>query len=86
VRDSQNEWFIDAGKPLRIKVADTTGAGDAFAAGFLFGLLEGKGLEVCGRLGHCAASLSLKCSGARGGLPTRRQLEQQFLKLYRESE
>ena len=85
IRDSRNEWFIDAEKPSRIKVIDTTGAGDAFAAGFLFGMLEGKQLATCGRLGHCAARLSLKCSGARRGLPTRRQLEQQLLKLYGES-
>jgi ribokinase len=84
IRDGHNEWYIDAGRPSREKVADTTGAGDAFAAGFLFGLLEGKELELCGRLGHCAARLSLKCSGAKGGLPTRRQLEQQLLTLYGE--
>ena len=85
VRDSRNQWFIDAGKPSRIKVADTTGAGDAFAAGFLYGALEEKDWQTCGRLGHCAARLSLKCSGARGGLPTRRQLEQQLFKLYGEN-
>jgi ribokinase len=85
VRDNQSEWYIDAGKPSRLKVTDTTGAGDAFAAGFLFGMLYGKPLETCGRLGHCAARLSLKCSGARGELPTRRQLEQHLLKLYGES-
>ena len=85
VQDSRNEWYIDSGKPSRVKVADTTGGGDAFAAGFLFGLLERKALETCGQLGHCTATLSLKCSGARGGLPTRRQLEQQLLKLYGKS-
>jgi ribokinase len=85
VRDSRSEWYIDAGRPSRLKVIDTTGAGDAFAAGFLFGLLARKPLGTCGRLGHCAAQLSLKCSGARGSLPTRRQLEQQFLKLYGKS-
>lgn len=85
IRNAHEEWYTDAGRPSRLKVMDTTGAGDAFAAGFLFGLLEGKPIETCGRLGHCAASLSLKCSGARGGLPTRRQLEQHFLKLYGKS-
>jgi ribokinase len=85
VRDSRNKWFIDAGKPSRLKITDTTGAGDAFAAGFLFGMLEGRKLGTCGRLGHCAARLSLKGNGARGGLPTRHQLEQHCLKLYGES-
>lgn len=82
IRDSQKEYYIDAGKPSRVKVVDTTGAGDAFAAGFLCGLVEGQALKLCGQLGNCTAQLSLKCSGARGGLPTRRQLEQHLLKLY----
>ncbi|HET9160587.1 MAG TPA: adenosine kinase, partial [Caulobacteraceae bacterium] len=33
------------------KVVDTTGAGDQYAAGFCFGLAQGRSLEVCGRLG-----------------------------------
>jgi sugar/nucleoside kinase (ribokinase family) len=35
---------------------DATGAGDQFAAGFLFGLATGRGLEVCGRMGVMAAA------------------------------
>ena len=33
------------------KVVDTTGAGDLYAAGFLYGLTNGRSLEACGRLG-----------------------------------
>jgi len=56
-------------------VVDTTGAGDAFAAGFLFGRLAGGyDLPMCGALGHTAAGFSLTALGARAGLPTRRQL------------
>jgi sugar/nucleoside kinase (ribokinase family) len=40
------------------KVLDTTGAGDQFAAGFLYGLSHGRGLADCGRLaGLCAAEV-----------------------------
>ena len=40
------------------KVMDTTGAGDQFAAGFLYGLTHGRGLADCGRLaGLCAAEV-----------------------------
>jgi sugar/nucleoside kinase (ribokinase family) len=40
------------------KVLDTTGAGDQFAAGFLYGLTHGKGLADCGRIaGICAAEV-----------------------------
>ena len=37
------------------EVLDTTGAGDQYAAGFLFGLARGFELERCARLGHLAA-------------------------------
>ena len=37
-------------------VLDTTGAGDQYAAGVLFGLSQGYGLQECGRLGSIAAS------------------------------
>ncbi len=59
----------------RTEVVDTTGAGDAFAAGFLFGLLHGKGLDICGRLGNRCASLCVSKVGARAGLPYRKNLE-----------
>lgn len=47
------------------KVVDTTGAGDLFAAGFLFGLARGKGLADCGRLGAMAAAEVISHYGAR---------------------
>lgn len=56
------------------EVKDSTGAGDAFAAGFLYGLLQGSGLEECARLGEIVAVLSLRELGARAGLPTREEL------------
>ena len=61
------------------KVVDTTGAGDQYAAGFLFGLAKGYALPHCGRLGSLAASevishygprpeVSLKALAANAGL------------------
>jgi sugar/nucleoside kinase (ribokinase family) len=47
------------------KVVDTTGAGDQFAAGFLFGLSRGKDLKICGRLGAIAAAEIISHYGAR---------------------
>jgi sugar/nucleoside kinase (ribokinase family) len=47
------------------KVADTTGAGDQYAAGFLVGLARGRPLADCGRLGSMAASEVIAHIGPR---------------------
>ncbi len=47
------------------KIVDTTGAGDLFAAGFLFGLARGVGHEKAGRLGALAAAEVIQHIGAR---------------------
>jgi sugar/nucleoside kinase (ribokinase family) len=47
------------------KMVDTTGAGDLFAAGFLFGLVRGGGHENAGRLGALAAAEVIQHIGAR---------------------
>jgi sugar/nucleoside kinase (ribokinase family) len=54
---------------------DTTGAGDAFHAGFIHGLLEGRDLEDCLRLGCAVAALKCRRLGARAGLPTQKELD-----------
>jgi len=41
------------------KICDTTGAGDAFAGGFLAGLVEGKDLTTCVDMGSWLARLSI---------------------------
>jgi len=47
------------------KVVDTTGAGDQYAAGFLYGLAQGRALDVCGRLGSLAAAEVISHYGPR---------------------
>lgn len=57
------DTFDVAAVPTR--VVDTTGAGDAYAAGFLAGLTSGKPLAECGRLGSIAAAEVISHYGAR---------------------
>lgn len=47
------------------KVVDTTGAGDQYAAGFMYGLAMGRPLDVCGRLGALAAAEVISHYGPR---------------------
>ncbi|HEX5140087.1 MAG TPA: adenosine kinase [Dehalococcoidia bacterium] len=49
----------------KVDVVDTTGAGDAYAAGFLYGYTQGKPLDVCGKLGGLVASEAISHYGAR---------------------
>jgi sugar/nucleoside kinase (ribokinase family) len=49
-------------------VADTTGAGDAFLAGLITGLLRGMPLDEAGRLGAATAACCVTGVGATAGL------------------
>jgi sulfofructose kinase len=57
---------------------DTTGAGDAFHGGFLYGLLRGDDIETSLRFGNAVAAMKCSALGARTALPTQAQL-QKFL-------
>lgn len=54
---------------------DTTGAGDAFRAGFLFGVLSGATVENSAEYGNAVAALKCRREGARAGLPSPAELE-----------
>jgi ribokinase len=72
VTDGQEQVVVE---PFSVKAIDTTGAGDAFDAGFLYGLLDNKNnLYECGKLGNFVASKSIMAMGARTGLPYKKDL------------
>jgi ribokinase len=77
-REGQTEapsgWVLAAVRTYQGPVVDATGAGDAFAAGFLWGLLSGEPLPRCASLGHVMAGFCLARLGCRAGLPTRDEL------------
>jgi sulfofructose kinase len=54
---------------------DTTGAGDAFHAGFLFGLLERKSIENALKIANAVAALKCRALGARTALPSKAELK-----------
>ncbi|MEE2878654.1 MAG: adenosine kinase [Pseudomonadota bacterium] len=70
-RSEKGSVVIGSGEPIIVaaepveKVVDTTGAGDQYAAGFLFGLSRGLPLELCARVGHIAAAEVISHYGPR---------------------
>jgi sugar/nucleoside kinase (ribokinase family) len=66
---------LHAAAAFRVPVADTTGAGDIFHAGFLYGLLEG--WPLARQLDFACAAAALNCTavGARGGIRTPAAIE-----------
>jgi sugar/nucleoside kinase (ribokinase family) len=61
---SQGERLKVAAEPVE-KVVDTTGAGDQYAAGFMFGLSRGRPLQQCGQLASLAAAEVISHYGPR---------------------
>jgi 2-dehydro-3-deoxygluconokinase len=55
--------------PAAVDVVDEVGAGDAFAAGFVYGLLNGWEPAACARAGHVIAGYALRGSGDWETLP-----------------
>lgn len=55
---------------------DTTGAGDAFHGGFLYGLLSKLDVETTLRIANATAALKCRSLGARTSLPTRAELNE----------
>ena len=47
------------------KAIDTTGAGDLYASGFLYGYVNGKSLETCGHIGSICAGYIVTQLGSR---------------------
>ena len=71
VTDCQDQLKVE---PFKVKAVDTTGAGDAFCAGFLYGLINKKSLYECGQIANFVASRSVTAMGARASLPYAKDL------------
>jgi sugar/nucleoside kinase (ribokinase family) len=62
---SGDEVHVVDATPVPTGVVDTTGAGDAYAAGFLYGFTHGYDLGTCGQLGSVGASEVISHIGPR---------------------
>ena len=59
----EGEISVPAATPL--KVEDPTGAGDSYRGGLISGLLRGKDIEQCARMGSVCASFAVECYGTQ---------------------
>lgn len=76
-----NGVVYGASSPV-VDVVDTTGAGDAFDAGFIDALLDGMGPEECLRRGCICGGLSTRQSGALRALPRREEIREIYAQTY----
>jgi ribokinase len=72
ITDGTHNYNIPA---FNVDVVDTTGAGDAWNAGFIYGLIHQKSFFDSGRLGNFVAARCITKPGARNGLPYMRDLK-----------
>ncbi len=68
-----NKIFHSPG--FRVKVIDTTGAGDVFHGAFIYGLLEKWSLKRVARFANACAAMKCRRLGGRAGIPTLREVE-----------
>jgi sugar/nucleoside kinase (ribokinase family) len=84
-RSEEGSVIVASGETIEIpadavpQVVDVTGAGDLYAAGFLYGLTRGLPLETCGRLGSLAAAEVIGHIGARPESPLRKLAKERGL-------
>jgi len=75
-------WVVEGGRVAKVpfvpveRVVDTVGAGDAFCAGFLSGILSGAPPEEAVRLGSLLGAMAVQTVGDWEGLPTRDEVEE----------
>lgn len=64
----------------------SVGSGDAFMAGFIFGMLEGYSKKECMYLGATLSTFIIEAAGATSNAPNRTELLYRFIEFYKESE
>ena len=70
----ENEFIETKSYKVPGGCADTTGAGDAFRVGLLYGLLKNESVEIALEMANAAAALKCRALGARAALPNEAEL------------
>lgn len=76
IETSKKLYRIPTAEPLRI--ADPTGAGDAWRGGFLAGLQRNFDLQVCGQMGAVAAAYAIENYGPQEHKYTKKEFEKRY--------
>lgn len=78
VKSGGNQHFI---APFKANCIDTTGAGDLYAAGFLYGMACGLSLDKCGKIGSLVSSNVVEVLGAKMDASTWEMINKQVMDL-----
>ncbi len=71
VADAHEKYFCP---PFTVKAVDTTGAGDSYTAGLIYGWARGMSLRAAALMGNALGALAASVYGAGAALPGKRQL------------
>jgi len=72
----ENNFIETAGYAVPNGCQDTTGAGDAFRVGLLYGLIKGESIETSAQMANAVAALKCRSLGARTALPNKSELNE----------
>ncbi len=78
---SENEFIRTDGFEVPNGCKDTTGAGDSFRVGLLYGVLQGASIEESARMANAVAALKCRAVGARTSLPNEFELNELLKKI-----
>lgn len=70
----ENEFILTNGFEVPGGCRDTTGAGDSFRVGLLYGVLQGATVQESARMANAVAALKCRAVGARTSLPDKKEL------------
>lgn len=81
----EQEDIVQKSVPVVIpnKIVDTSGVGDSYIAGFIYGLIKDKPYDECGRLGSTVASFIIEEMGCLTNSPDEARLEERYMNNFR---